>query len=169
MIEGTWRGAACSSCAGLWQVAIERSFGLSAEGVASNAPGHARAPPIQAGSLCYFAFGLDRFGGEPLRPASTRGEQLQLKAPYVASIRNRVAAPRALRATPRWAERDRRFWQGDIVRHGSDGRRRSADAELWRPSCPTEQGENRGGVGSLVLLPHLATRVPSLRVTNTSR
>jgi len=34
---------------------------------------------------------------------------------------------------------------------GSGGRRRSADAELWRPCEPDVARGNRGGVGSLAL------------------
>jgi hypothetical protein len=43
--------------------------------------------------------------------------------------------------------------QDDASRRGSGGRRRSADAELWRPCEPDVARGNRGGVGSLALPP----------------
>jgi hypothetical protein len=42
---------------------------------------------------------------------------------------------------------------GGVTRRGSDGRRRSADAELWRPCESDVARGNRGGVGSLALPP----------------
>jgi len=46
----------------------------------------------------------------------------------------------------------------DVTRRGSGGRRRSADAELWRPCESAVATGDRGGVGSLAL-PRLPRRL----------
>jgi len=48
---GTWRGTACSSFVGLSSMGGQRPFGLSAEGVASNAPPIGEADLFRGG--CY--------------------------------------------------------------------------------------------------------------------
>ena len=53
--------------------------------------------------------------------------------------------------TRRVAARDDALLFGDVMHRGSGGRRRSADAELWRPCEPDVARGNRGGVGSLAL------------------
>jgi len=61
------------------------------------------------------------------------------------------ATARVGRGSARAVARDIALAFGDVTPHGSDGRRRSADAELWRPSESDVARGERGGVGSLAL------------------
>jgi len=97
------------------------------------------------------------FSGASHKRRCGNGSEWWARAPRAISVctsKGRGGIPTPVgRGSARAVARDDTKGQCLVTSRGSDGRRRSADAELWRPCESDVARGNRGGVGSLALPP----------------